>query len=258
MATTQRNLPAGGQLVDKAGKWTSAMWAWMRDISLQAAAAGPGTVTAVTASAPLASSGGTTPNISHNASGVAAGTYGDATHVAQVTFNATGHATSAVDVPISAGDVVGPASATDNAIARYDGTTGKLIKNSGITIADGATGALSGSNSGDVTLAGIPNYLTIVGQVITRALIDLTSVVTNRLPYANQPQVAASMLLGRGSASGTGDEEAITLGTGLSMSGTTLNASASGADYVVASDGVQPPTPVDNGVGQFVYAVYTP
>jgi hypothetical protein len=38
------------------------------------------------------------------------------------------------------GDVVGPASATDNAIARYDGTTGKLIQNSAVTIADdGAT-----------------------------------------------------------------------------------------------------------------------
>lgn len=34
------------------------------------------------------------------------------------------------------GDVVGPASATDNAIARYDGTTGKLIQNSGVTISD--------------------------------------------------------------------------------------------------------------------------
>ena len=32
------------------------------------------------------------------------------------------------------GDVVGPASATDNAITRFDGTTGKLIKNSGVTV----------------------------------------------------------------------------------------------------------------------------
>lgn len=32
------------------------------------------------------------------------------------------------------GDVVGPASATDHAIARYDGTTGKLLEDSGITI----------------------------------------------------------------------------------------------------------------------------
>lgn len=38
-----------------------------------------------------------------------------------------------------AGDVVGPASATDNAIARYDGTTGKLIQNSSASIADDGT-----------------------------------------------------------------------------------------------------------------------
>lgn len=47
------------------------------------------------------------------------------------------------------GDVHWPVSATDNAIARYDLTTGKIIQNSGITIADGASGTLSGTNSGD-------------------------------------------------------------------------------------------------------------
>lgn len=35
-----------------------------------------------------------------------------------------------------AGDVTGPASSTDNAVARFDATTGKLIQNSGITIDD--------------------------------------------------------------------------------------------------------------------------
>jgi hypothetical protein len=34
------------------------------------------------------------------------------------------------------GDVAGPASATDNAIARFDGVTGKLIQNSGIQVTD--------------------------------------------------------------------------------------------------------------------------
>lgn len=34
------------------------------------------------------------------------------------------------------GDVAGPASATDNAIARFDSTTGKLLQNSGVTISD--------------------------------------------------------------------------------------------------------------------------
>ena len=38
--------------------------------------------------------------------------------------------------PSSGGDVVGPASATDNAIVRFDATTGKLIQNSTVTIDD--------------------------------------------------------------------------------------------------------------------------
>jgi hypothetical protein len=41
------------------------------------------------------------------------------------------------------GDVIGPASATDNAIARFDLATGKLIQNSSVTIAD-TTGVTTG------------------------------------------------------------------------------------------------------------------
>ena len=56
------------------------------------------------------------------------------------------------------GDVVGPASATNNAIARFDTTTGKLIKNSTVTISDTAdiaaakTLAMDGSTSGTLTI----------------------------------------------------------------------------------------------------------
>jgi hypothetical protein len=45
----------------------------------------------------------------------------------------------------SGGDVVGPASATDNAVARYNLTTGKLIQNSIVIIGD--TGSVTGVNS---------------------------------------------------------------------------------------------------------------
>jgi hypothetical protein len=59
--------------------------------------------------------------------------------------------------PSAGGDVVGPASATDNAVARYDTTTGKLIQNSVTLIDDtgNASGILSQqfSNGSAVTLA---------------------------------------------------------------------------------------------------------
>ena len=55
------------------------------------------------------------------------------------------------------GYVVGPASATDNAVARFDGTTGKIIQNSVTTVDDtgNASGILSQqfSNGSAVTLA---------------------------------------------------------------------------------------------------------
>ena len=57
------------------------------------------------------------------------------------------------------GDVSGPSSSVDNAIARYDGLTGKIIQNSGVTISDTAniagakTLALDGSTSGTLTLS---------------------------------------------------------------------------------------------------------
>ena len=52
------------------------------------------------------------------------------------------------------GDVVGPASATDNAIARYDGTTGKLIQNSAATIADTSGNITAGTYNGNTIGAG--------------------------------------------------------------------------------------------------------
>jgi len=71
---------------------------------------------------------------------------------------------------------------------------------------------ITGTNTGDVTLSGSPNYLTLVGQVITRALIDLASHVTGKLPLANLADMATGSLFYRKTA-GTGTPEVQTLAT---------------------------------------------
>jgi hypothetical protein len=48
----------------------------------------------------------------------------------------SGTAWQKIDNSDIGGDVVGPASATDNAIARFDSTTGKLLQNSVVTVSD--------------------------------------------------------------------------------------------------------------------------
>jgi len=58
------------------------------------------------------------------------------------------------NLPISSGDVVGPASSTDNAIARYDSTTGKLLQNSSILLGDDGTLGNVNSVKFDTTYTG--------------------------------------------------------------------------------------------------------
>lgn len=96
-----------------------------------------------------------------------------------------------------------------------EGVTITSLASGQILVAD-ATGQIfeNKSVSGDATLANT-GALTIANDAITYAKMQNVS--------------AASRLLGRGSAGGAGNVEEITLGTGLSMSGTTLSATGSGA-----------------------------
>jgi len=89
-------------------------------------------VTSVSATSPVTSTGGTTPTIAMPAANST--TNGYLTSTDWNTFN-----------NISTGGVVGPASATDNAIARFDTTTGKLIQNSVVTVSD--TGGIAGATT---------------------------------------------------------------------------------------------------------------
>jgi hypothetical protein len=93
-------------------------------------------------------------------------------------------------------------------------TTHKFVTTSDVT----KLSNLSGANTGDVTLAGTPDYITITGQVITRNQIDLTTDVTGDLPLSNIAQVSTSRIMGRSTA-GTGDIEALTASSARTVLG---------------------------------------
>ena len=83
--------------------------------------------------------------------------------------------TAVWDAIAGTGDVVGDASSTDNAITRFDGTTGKAIQNSGATIddtgnltANNFTGTSSGTNTGDQDLSAYVTSGASVDNAITR------------------------------------------------------------------------------------------
>ena len=62
------------------------------------------------------------------------------------------------------GDVVGPASSTDNAVARFDLTTGKLLQDSTLLVSDGASPTIGIAADADLlTIAS--GVLTVAGEV---------------------------------------------------------------------------------------------
>lgn len=76
--------------------------------------------------------------------------------------------------------------------------------------------------TGDVTTSA--NVATIANNAVTTV-----KVANDNITYAKIQNVsAASRLLGRGSAAGSGDVEELTVGSGLLISGTVLSASGSG------------------------------
>lgn len=103
------------------------------------------------------------------------------------------------------GDVVGPVSSTDNAFARFDSTTGKLLQNStGATLSD--TGAPS--FTGSVSVAGTTS--SGAGLVLGEDADNGTNTVTLSAP-AN---IATSFELKLPNADGTAGQAIVTDGSG--------------------------------------------
>ena len=136
------------------------------------------------------------------------------------------------------GDVVGPASATDTAIATFDGVTGKLIKNNASTTiaanvisALGFTGPHNGTVGATTPTTGV---FTTVQSTITTGTAPLTVASTTNVANLNASSLSGATFAAPGSIGST------TAGSGafttLSATGvTTLAAGTLGAPALTTS-----------------------
>lgn len=113
--------------------------------------------------------------------------------------------------PSLGGDVVGPSSATDNAVARFDSTTGKLLQNSVVTVGD--TGAVSGVT----TLAASTSVTTPIVQA------------TNSGGLAFKNSVGTTQISMGG---GGGDNASINVSTNINGANAQIDISPTGTGHV--------------------------
>lgn len=112
---------------------------------------------------------------------------------------------------VGTGDVVGPASATDNAFARFDSTTGKLIQNSSATLDDNGAPTFVGSVAVSGTAASAADI----------KLYEDTDNGTNYVGIKAPASVASDVTWTLPNADGTNGQALVTNGTGT-LSWTTV------------------------------------
>lgn len=112
------------------------------------------------------------------------------------------------------GDVDGPASATDNAVARFDSTTGKLLQNSAVTIAD---------TNGTITTPGDLVFQERADHASTPAAGSGYLWVRNDIPSSLIFTDDAGTDTELGAAGGGGINDGDTLSTGLTFPNTGLH-----------------------------------
>jgi hypothetical protein len=113
--------------------------------------------------------------------------------------------------PSLGGDVVGPASSTDNAIARFDTTTGKLLQNSVVTIGD------TGAATGFTTLSASTSVTTPIVQATNSAGLALKN---------------ASGTTQMSMGAGGGDNMAINVSTNMNGTNAQIDISPTGTGHV--------------------------
>ena len=180
--------------------------------------------------------------------------------------------TNWVNSNAGAGDVVGAASSTDNALVRFDGTTGKVIQNSSVIVGD--TGSITGVNALTAESLVVNNNATL-GSSNTDTLDINARITTDLEPNANNAKDIGTSgrnwrdgFFGRtlstvnleitGTTSfdgsqGTSGQVLTSQGTGVTPIWTTPNAgtvtSVTGTSPVVSSGGATPAISLASGYG---------
>jgi len=133
-------------------------------------------------------------------------------------------------VEIASGDVAGPASSTDNAFARFDGTTGKLIQNStGATLDD----------TGAATFTGSLNVAGTSASAADLKLYEDTDTGTNYVGIKAPSSISADTTWTLPNADGTNGQALVTNGTGT-LSWTTITSGATISNDTSTATNVYP------------------
>jgi len=136
------------------------------------------------------------------------------------------------------GDVTGPSSSTDNAIARFDGASGKIIQNSTATLNDDGFAQFSGMNQGQ--LAGFRNAFVNGKMTVSQEQESFTANASTNGYVADQWKVG----LGADSSavldvSRTNNTPTFDFNHSLNLSVTTADTSVAANEFIVVNGYVE-------------------